>query len=144
MLVSLIRVKQKKDDDERFLGLEFSMPLTPEHKGQLPKKIERQWENLEEGDVKTVQVFGIAPQSITLRLEPAQKESAFSVSAMWIETAELALIEETGAGASKEVVRLRFTAWMNLQMDELKWASKHYDNEFWMELSEAQGELYPE
>lgn len=141
MLAGLLKPKQKKEKDERYLGLEISVRLTEDHKGHLPKAVQKQWDNIKGGDIKDIGILGIPVQSIELRVDPKQKEPDFFCDTMWLENVELAVIEETGSGESTEIVRFRFTAWMELAMDELKWVSKHYDNDFWMSMKNVQGEL---
>jgi hypothetical protein len=122
----------------KFCSLEFSMTLTEKHDRYLPKKVAKARAWLDETDNKLVQVNHIKPQTVDIYEDAKDKKAVLHITGGTVERASVSMIEETGKGKTKKVIRLVF--WLCIERDEkaIDFATSRDTEEFWLEMDQTQ------
>jgi hypothetical protein len=148
MQVFFVRPHFTGDYDDKTLECEFTFPLTDAHKGLLPKRVEEAWKIVARKGFNDMGISDIPPQTITLYLAPDLKgktktkdEYEIHLAGVNIGKARIKKIEETGKGGVKVVTRFHFRIFLDIVADNVKFATKFYGRELWMEMGDAQGQL---
>lgn len=141
-----VRPHFSEDKDGRFLLMEFSMALTDEHKGMIPKSVEEVWKfmvkrhsesgqfrNIDDIPTHTVEIFLAADTKKILRLTGSEVSSA-----------TLAIVEEKGSGKEKKVYRFSFRLKCDPTQENRDFATLNYGNSLWISMAETQGKLINE
>lgn len=128
-------------NENRMVGLALSFSLTPEHKGRLPKKIERGWEFLKEQNDKRLDIKGVGTHTVEFFLSPEDIEPLLSLKGAVIERISLVEVEETGKGKAWTSIRLSFVVRTHAGPSVDPFATQSYGAAFWINLFEPQGRL---
>jgi hypothetical protein len=131
---SLARDKNNK----KLCSLEFSMTLTEKHDRYLPKKVAKAHEWLYETDNKLVQVNHIKPQTVNIFDDPKEKKPIMHIVGGTIERASVAMIEETGKGKSKKVIRFVFRLCIERDDKAVSFGAWRDEEQFWLEMDQTQ------
>jgi hypothetical protein len=141
MLAKFVRAHFDRDGKDRAVAaLEVSFPLTPEHKGQLPTQVAKQWQNIKDGGVTSITVRDIPPQTIGISLLPDDKEDLILVAAL-IEKATLALKVEKGKGKTLETIRYSFRISTERSKEVVKFCTTYDGSEIWITSKKTQTSL---
>lgn len=127
-------------DDKRFIGVALSFELTKEHEGMLPDRVVEAWEFVQGGGSKRVDVIDINPQALEIGFAPDTK---IEIEIPWnsIRKASVSVIEETGKGESKDVIRFKFTAFSEIESSVVRFCSKYFGKAVWIKLEKSQAEI---
>jgi hypothetical protein len=143
--------------DERFVEMQFSFPLTKDHKGLLPRGVETAWKQCSK-QFPSIKVNEIPPQTFTVRLYPEQKKKGAKdeyelhlVGAMIVQ-AQVKLVDVKGKGSVQTVKRFSFRVIANAEVEEMpdgsnvakdvrKFADTKYGKDLWIEIAATQASL---
>lgn len=143
MLMNYIKPHFMIDKDERTFEMEFSFPLTDDHKGRLPESVEDEWKHISKSTAGKISNFDVPPQTIGIYFAPDMKEEVHLTAAP-VTKASISIIEETGAGTSKKVTRFSFRVLVDvsekMQVVE-QFAVRNYGKELWVKMKSTQGRL---
>ena len=128
-------------DDERIVGFECSMTLTDAHRDILPKHVIDAWDFLRESENKSVSLIFSEPFIAEFFLEPEAKTADLKLVGAWLQSATIAMIEQTGAGEAVTVPRFKFAIWIDLNSTVEKFACQKYNRQLWLRIAEQQGTL---
>jgi hypothetical protein len=124
--------------------MEFSFPLTPDHKGNLPDGVEEAWRFIDKKNYPSIDVSAIPPQTITIRKAPDMKHDDYMLhlaDALLVK-ARLKKVEEKGKGYVKTVLRFSFRILCEVtEPDVCKFADRQFGRDVWIEMDETQGKL---
>lgn len=140
MAVTYLRPHFDVDKDERTCSLEFSVELTADHEGVIPKRMAEGWEDVEHRGYKRIDVPGVPMQLVDIRLAPDDKKSDLHLNGV-VEKVSISKIEDKGTGESKDVVRLSFRTMFDLTQTVEQFACRHFGKTVWIRLAPVQGEL---
>jgi hypothetical protein len=134
--------KEDKNGD-RVIEMEFSFPLTPEHKSQLPDGVEEAWRFVSNKNHPSAEVTGIPAQVISIWLAPdmAKTEELLHLPAAQLIKAKVRRVEEKGKGAVKTVIRFSFRILCDVEEETCEFADNHFGKMLWLEMDEKQGRL---
>lgn len=138
-----VRPVYSEDKDGRTLDMEFSFPLTDEHKGLLPESVEEVWKFMvrRHSDTGRYQnIDEIEDQVIGVFLAPDIKPE-ITIEYAVITNAAIAIVEETGSGKSKKIYRFSFRAQAPTTQSFRNFADLHYGDSVWITMGQAQGSL---
>lgn len=141
MLAEFVRPHFTIDGGTRFCSMEFSFPLTKDHKGKLPKVVDDAWKYVEKRTSKGVVDIHISDQAIEIYLTSDSKDAEISLLSATIEHATVSLVKEIGKGAAEKVVRFSFRAMVEATKNVYTFASTQFGNQIWLEMEPSQGEL---
>jgi len=143
MLANYVRPVFGQDEESRFVDLEFSFALTPDHKPLMPGSVNDSWRFLERhtADGTKVMNIDIEPQTVDIHLAADDKEVALHLSGVPVTRASLAIVEETGKGATTKKTRFSFRLRSELTKAVIAFATSQYGNQVWLAMSETQGRL---
>lgn len=141
ILAKYVRPHYSRHDGEYQLGMEFSYPLGPEHNDLIPATVRRMWKVIRDvGNRRTVDI-PVAPHSVHIHFAPDDKPY-LSLLFADIQNATLAMVEETGSGASRDVIRYTFRVVVfsdGPAASEIReFADCHFDKSVWIEMTECQ------
>jgi hypothetical protein len=127
-------------DDKRFVGVALSFQLTDEHWDMLPDKILDAWKFVNKGGTKRIDIIDIPPQSLEVGFAP---DTAVEIEIPWtdIRKASISMIEETGKGEAKEIIRFKFVAFSEVESSVVRFCSKYFGKAVWIKLEKSQVEL---
>jgi hypothetical protein len=146
MLCSFVKPHfEKEEDGDRYVGFEFSFPLTPAHEesGHLPAEVMREWDHMKNGNSSvTVVRFGISePQTVAIGLVPGDATNDLILVAAAIENPTLAYVNESGSGKRNKVIRFSFRAVVDQNETIARFAVDHHGDDVWISLQRTQGSL---
>ncbi len=144
MLCEFVRPHFSKEEaGDRYVGFEFSFPLTKEHEenGHLPGEVIEEWQHMRNGNVKRTDVMSIDPQTIAIGLVPDNAADDLILVAAKIEKPVLTIVEEKGSGKKGKVIRLSFRAVVDQVEQVAKFAVDHHGDSVWINLQRTQGSL---
>jgi hypothetical protein len=124
--------------------MEFSFPLTGEHKGNLPDGVEEAWKFIDKKNYPSIDVSAIPPQTVTIRKAPDMKRDDYMLhlASVLLVKAKLKKVEEKGKGHVKTVMRFSFRMLCEVtEPDVCKFADRQFGKDVWLEMSETQGKL---
>lgn len=125
-------------DNAKECSLEFSMTLTKGHDKYVPKKVAAAHKWIEETDNKAVQVNHIKPQTVNIYDDPKGKKPVLHVVGATIERAAVSIIEETGKGKAKKVIRFVFRLCVERDEPTIKFGAWRDTEQFWLEMDQSQ------
>jgi hypothetical protein len=125
-------------NEEKLCSLEFSMTLTEKHDRYLPKKVAKAHAWLVETDNKLVQVNHVKPQTVNIFDDPKEKKPILHIVGGTIERASVAMIEETGKGKTKKVIRFVFRLCIERDDKAIAFAAWRDTEQFWLEMDQTQ------
>jgi hypothetical protein len=132
--LSLSRDKEQ----EKRCSLEFSMTLTDEHREYVPDKVARAQAWLVAQDNKLIQVNHVAAQTVDIFDEPKAKKPTLHIVGAEVEKASVAMIEETGKGKAKKVIRFVFRLRVERDKDVIDFGAWNDECQFWLSMAETQ------
>jgi hypothetical protein len=114
------------------------MTLTEKHDKYVPRKVAKAHSWLVESDNKLVKVDHIKPQTVNVFEDPKDKKPVLHIVGGTIESASVAMIEESGKGTSKKVIRFDF--WLCSERDDraIAFAAWRDTEQFWLEMDQTQ------
>jgi hypothetical protein len=127
-------------EGERYVDLEFSFPLTPEHKGMMPRSVEEAWNFLERNGSTKVLGIEIGDQTLDVFLAP-DHEKELHLTAVPVTKASLAIVEQTGKGTATKEVRFIFRVRAEIGRNVCTFADWQFGNVVWIEMDDTQGTL---
>jgi hypothetical protein len=135
--------RYSKFKDVVLIALQMSIPLSEKHLKLLPKIVEAGFHGLNDKEGFTrINLKNIPPQHVVFYLESDQKTPILTLSVAKVTSANVALIEQKGEGKIRSVVRFAF----NLQSEDSdaisNFARLNVDNNFWIEMSKSQEDLW--
>lgn len=128
---------------DRIVALEVSFPLTEDHDGLLPKKVKQGWDFIKKGYPR-LDVDDIAGQKVAFYMTHDDDEEILVLPAAKVSHASLRVVEETGTGAAKEVIRFSFRLGVKLTKEVAHFAEWNYGNIVYMEMADSQEKLFDE
>lgn len=141
MMAHFVRViLHRTRDDEALISYEVSFPLTPEHEDLLPIQVQAAWKALKRGNIKRIDVDGIAPQTVAIAQVPDDKDDLTIIAAS-ITHARLSIVKEKGTGKAKEVVRYSFRIETERMSEVNRFALAHDGETVWLSAKETQASL---
>lgn len=143
IMMQYLEPKYREGEDERLLTLHLSFPLSEDHAGHLPKKIEEAWRFMIESGDKMHVVTGVRPQSMTFFTDPGAEEDKplFKLSQGSMTSVKLIRVVEKGKGKRREYIRLSFGIEIDAAEDTTNFATTSFGGAFWCELYEQQRKL---
>jgi hypothetical protein len=134
--------KEDKNGD-RVIEMEFSFPLTPEHRGQLPDGVEDAWRYASSKNHPSAEVTGIPGQVVTVWDAPDRGKDDYllHLEMAAIIKAKVRRIEEKGKGHVKTIIRFSFRLLVDVEKENCKFADNHFGKMLWLEMDEKQGKL---
>lgn len=146
MLAEYIRPHYgKTSQGEYFVGMEFSFPLTEDHEDLVPEEVLNLWEiQQKRGTPRRAVDLSVDPQMVEIFLAPDIAPELTLIFAL-ITHASLTIVEETGSGKARDVIRYSFRVQhpsAGSENDALReFADNHFDKGVWIRLKEVQGSL---
>lgn len=143
MLAQFVQVVMEKEEDgTRYLGFEFSFPLTLQHEkdGHLPGEVVDEWKHIRKSGATLVR-FEVPPQTIAVGLVPDNKEDDLMLVAAEIRRPTLDVVEETGSGKTQKVVRFKFRAFVEADKKFWDFTFNHFGESVWLSLKKTQASL---
>jgi len=140
MLCEYIRPHYTKDDDSRFVEMEFSFPLTEKHRGMLPANVEAAWKFLGKKVNTKMLDIDVEEQTVAIHIAP-DMAAKLRLDSCPVGKANLAFIEEKGAGAAQNVTRFSFRLICGLTDEIREWADLQYGNSCWISMEATQASL---
>jgi hypothetical protein len=140
MMAHFIKPHFGSDKDEKFMEMEFSMNLTPEHKGLIPEIVENAWKFIDDDGSGFVGDLDVPAQSVEIRLAP-DDDIRWEEKGAVISQAALAVVEEKGTGEAEKVVRFKFRIQTDIKADTVKFATTKYAGPVWIKMKQQQGKL---
>lgn len=139
MVATYVGLSLSRDKNgEKLCSLEFSMTLTPEHDGYVPKKVAAAHEWLVDSDNKLIQVNHIKPHTVDIYDEPNAKKPLLHVVGGTVEKASVAMIEETGKGKAKKVIRFVFRLCVERDEKAIAFGAWNDESQFWLDMDQTQ------
>jgi hypothetical protein len=139
-------------NDEHIVEMEFSFPLTKEHKGMLPRGVGEAWK-MSSDRYPSIDVNEVPAQTVTVRLAPDMKkkgeadEYEIHLVGADIVRAKVKRVEVTGKGKVQKVTRFSFRVAVDADdvgADVRKFADLRFGREIWIELDQTQASLLNE
>jgi hypothetical protein len=148
IMAEYVRPHYGKDKHDRYVvGMEFSFPLTKEHEDLIPLDVERLWAVMKKGTPRRAVDLEVDPQAVEIYFAADMKPEISLLFAV-ITHATLTIVEETGSGKAKDVIRYSFrvehesSGPVNETLREF--ADNNFDKKVWLRLSAVQGSLLKE
>ncbi len=139
MVATYVGLSLSRDKDgEKLCSLEFSMTLTKEHDDYVPKKVADAHEWLVDSDNKMIQVNHIKPHTVDIYDEPNAKKPLLHVVGGTVEKASVAMIEETGKGKAKKVIRFVFRLCVERDDKAIAFGAWNDESQFWLDMDQTQ------
>lgn len=130
-----------REKDQKLVYLAFSFTLTNEHKAHVPQKVADAQTWLSRTDNKSVDVNHLPPQTVEVFESPTTKQRELHLVGAAMTKASVSMIEETGKGKSKKVIRFKFSLLVERDDDLKAFTWENDDRQFWLELNETQASL---
>jgi hypothetical protein len=127
----------------RTIALEISFALTDAHDDLLPKRIKEGWTFMTKKGYKRLDIIEVPGQRAAFFMAPDMEEAVVLPAAKVTHTS-LQVIEETGSGKEKKVIRLSFRLQVEMSHEVAKFAEWHFGDELYMRMHETQEELFDE
>lgn len=133
-------ISRDKEDDP-LVSLSFSMVLTDKHDEFTPEKvaIARRW--LLEQDNKGEMLQNIPSQTVDVFDEPKAKKPIFHLVGATVSNARVEMVEETGKGQSKKVIRFKWSLTTERDDDVKEFGWENDQRQFWLEMKDTQATL---
>jgi hypothetical protein len=131
-------------DDGNVVEMEFSFPLTPQHRGNLPDGVEEAWRFIDKKNYTSIDVSGVPLQILTIYQFADSKEDdyALHLDQAEIVKARLKKVQEKGKGHVKTVLRFSFRVLCGVRDSGVcVFADREFGKEVWLEMDERQGKL---
>jgi hypothetical protein len=142
MLATYVGLGLERDkDNSKLIHLDWSFPITDEHERYLPKRVKQAYEWLRESGNPLVQVSDLPMMTLEAYEYPEAKLPFLSIVGAEFTRATLQVIEETGKGKTKEVIRFKFRLRFKRTAAIVKFAAWSDDDVFWISLQRTQKEL---
>jgi hypothetical protein len=142
MVAQYVGLSLSRDKDgEKLCSLDFSMTLTKEHDDYVPKKVAAAHKWLVKEDNKIIGVNHIPAQTMDIYDDPKAKKPVIHIVGATVERASLSMIEETGKGKSKKVIRFSFRLKVERDEETIDFAAWQDENQFWLDMNETQSSL---
>lgn len=129
-------------EGECMVEMEFSFPLTPDHKGTLPDGVEAAWKFVERKNYPYIGVDFIPEQTIMVRKAPdmGDEYELYLVGALLVK-ARVKKTQQKGKGHVKTVILFSFRILADVSKDVCRFADNRFGSEVWLEMAATQGEL---
>jgi hypothetical protein len=127
--------------DEKLVFLEFSFTMTKHHTDFVPEKVADAFKWLERTDNKSIVVNHIEPQTVDVFETPKDKKPAIHLSGASVQAASVAMIEESGKGKTKKVIRFRFRLMVERSEAAINFAAWRDQEQFWLVLVDTQAKI---
>lgn len=142
MVVTYNNLSLSRDKDgEKLVTLEFSQTLTADHSDYIPAKLSAAYSWLLRNDNKLIQINHVPDQTIDVYADPKEKKPLLHLVGATVERAIVALIEETGKGKSKKVVRCAIRFKVERDEKTIDFAAWNDDQQFWITMAQTQQEI---
>lgn len=141
MAVAYVKPHFEVDKDVRTCALEFSLELTTDHIDHLPKRVADAYEVILDSGYKKLELIKVPAQHFDARLAVDDKESDLALDAP-VEKVVLSVVEDTGTGDAKDIVRLQFRLVCELTQTVERFACRNFGNTIWLKLEKVQGEIF--
>jgi len=131
-------------DMGQVVEMEFSFPLTADHKGELPDGVEDAWKFIDKKNYPSIDVDGIPPQTLTVRKAPdmGKDDYMLHLKDAYVIKAKLKKVTEKGKGHTKQVLRFSFRILCEVtEPDVCKFADRQFGKDVWLEMADTQGKL---
>lgn len=126
---------------ERLIVLPISFVMVKEHKELLYDRICVAWDDMAKNDWPSLEVNRIPAQRAVFFLTHDTDET-LELQAAKFSHGALQVIEETGTGSAKKVIRFAFRLTVLLTDDVLRFASQQFDQTIYLTLEDSQEELF--
>jgi hypothetical protein len=129
-------------EGEQVVEMEFSFPLTPDHKGMLPDGVETAWNFVARKNYPLVSISEIPEQTITIRKAPDMgEEYMLHLASALLVKARVKKTQQKGKGHVKTVILFSFRVLAEIRSEICKFADNKFGSEVWLEMAATQGEL---
>lgn len=132
---------KSREKDTAMVYLDFSFTLTNEHKKFVPDKVADAQTWLTKNDNKLVGVNHLPAQTVDVFLSPNEKSPELHLVGAEMTKATVSMIEETGKGKTKKVVRFKFSLLVERDRDLKDFTWENDDKQFWLTLEDTQQSL---
>lgn len=132
---------ERNKERDKLVHLNFTFPITDEHMKLIPQKVWEAAEFLLESGDKSHECQALPLATLDIYDDPKEKQSRLHVVGAQYTKADVAVVEETGKGEIKEVVRFKFRLLMERTLPIMKFADWHDGEQFWIEIPSTQGDL---
>ena len=142
MLAEYVKPHFTRDkNNDRYLGLQFSMKLNGAHEIVLPKTVLRAWDHLKEGGQTLVGGIEIKPQTVRVYLAPDIKDEELLIVGGVIANARVQIVEERGKGEAVKYTRFSFRVVHERSKNLLAFADWNDGNTVWLEMKQTQASM---
>jgi hypothetical protein len=131
-----------KYKDTVLISLQCSVPLTDKHMSVLPKAICDAYIDVQKKGRSRINLRDLPPQQVGFFLESDRKGAMAVVNAAKLVNANLAVVERKGEGTARKIIRFAFRVQCENSPHVEEFSTKNLQNDFWVEMSRAQGELW--
>ena len=139
-LARFVKPVFEKDEDDRFVELEFSVALSDAHKELVESQVLNAWKYLERNHAKSVVGIEIPNQTVDLHLAP-DTEAELHLSNLQVRKVTLSRVEASGEGKAQEIMRLQFRLVADATKNVVSFATGYFSEAVWLRMSAAQGVL---
>lgn len=126
---------------ERIIDFEFTLPLVKAHDGLLPNRVKQGWNFMAKKGYPRIDIDGIPGQRAAFYLTHDDPTEQIVLHSRPTHVA-LKVIEETGEGAAKKVIRFQFRLGAKLTKDVAHFAEFTYGTDLYMQMTESQEKLW--
>lgn len=144
VLMQFVRLRPTKETDgERLLRLEMSCALTEENLASFPADIVGAYKLLAKNSatLKGLDLSSVEPQTVELFEVSDDATPALRATAIKPQKVSVAIIEETGSTAARNVIRLSMSLPVPQTPDAGAWALRMHGELVWVEMRDTQGAL---
>lgn len=142
MVVTYNNLSLSRDKDgEKLVTLEFSQALTADHSDYVPAKVHAAYSWLLRNDNKLIEVNHVPDQTIDVYADPKEKKPILHLVGAAVTRAKVEVIEESGKGKSKKVVRCKFLFRVERDDKVIDFAAWNDDQQFWITMVQTQAEI---
>lgn len=123
---------------EKLCSLEFSLQLTDDHADYVPEKAATAYTWLLLTDNKESKLNHVPSQTVDIFEEPKAKKPMLHIVGAAVEKASVTMIEESGKGKSRKVVRFVFRLKVERDEKTIDFAAWNDEREFWIDMKQTQ------
>lgn len=145
MLVTYVKPHfDRNKKGHRYVALEVSQVLSPEHDGLLAKPIADAYNDIAKKNRKRVDLINIKQQAAKFYTTYDDSNPSLEILAAKVTHVSLQVIEEKGTGKANKVIRLSFRLRVPLSRDVAHFSEWTFGDAYWLRMQEAQGNLLEE
>jgi hypothetical protein len=127
-----------RDKDRKLVSLDFSFVLTDEHHKYIPAKVAEAQDFLVDTDNKMVGVNHLKPHTVDVFKAPNAKKSELHLVGADLTKASVTMVEETGKGITKKVIRFKFSILVERDEEIIDFGAWNDEQEFWLTMEQTQ------